>query len=150
MDTGSKLVEEAGSTISEIVESVKHVTDIMGEISSASEEQSTRIEQVSRAVSQMDEVTQQNASLVEEASTAAQAMAQQAQDLRDAVAFLNVGDRTPTTSRTIAVSSEMRSATNVHTSRRAVLTRADTTARITPDRNTLNATGTGAGNWQEV
>jgi len=90
VEAGSKLVEETGSTISEIVESVRRVTDIVNEISAASLEQSTGIEQVNQAVGQMDQVTQQNASLVEEASAAAQAVAQQAQALRDAVAVFKV------------------------------------------------------------
>jgi methyl-accepting chemotaxis protein len=90
VEVGSKLVEEAGSTINEIVQSVKRVTDIMGEISSASQEQSTGIEQVNQAVAQMDQVTQQNAALVEEASAAAHSMAEQAQALRDAVAVFKV------------------------------------------------------------
>ncbi len=102
VDAGSKLVAEAGSTISEVVESVKRVTDIMNEISSASEEQSTGIEQVNQAVSQMEQVTQQNAALVEEASAAAQSMAQQAQSLREAVAVFKVG-----TAGSIADSSDM-------------------------------------------
>ena len=67
---GSQQVERAGATMQEIVASVKRVTDIMGEISAASEEQSSGIDQVNRAVSQMDEVTQQNAALVEEAAAA--------------------------------------------------------------------------------
>ena len=92
VDAGSRLVEEAGGTISEVVQSVKRVTDIMSEISSASDEQSTGIEQINQAVTQMDEVTQQNAALVEEASAAAQSMAQQAQALREAVAVFKVGD----------------------------------------------------------
>lgn len=90
VDAGSRLVGEAGSTISDVVESVKRVTDIMNEISSASEEQSTGIEQVNQAVTQMEQVTQQNAALVEEASAAAQSMAQQAQSLREAVAVFKV------------------------------------------------------------
>jgi methyl-accepting chemotaxis protein len=89
---GSKLVEEAGSTINEVVASVKRVTDIMGEISSASQEQRTGIEQVNQAVMQMDQVTQQNAALVEQASAAAHSMAEQAQALRDAVAVFKVDD----------------------------------------------------------
>jgi methyl-accepting chemotaxis protein len=101
VDAGSKLVEHAGSTINEIVESVKRVTDIVSEISSASEEQSTGIEQVNQAISQMDQVTQQNAALVEEASAAAQSMAQQAQDLRETVAFFKFGETGPSVSRTI-------------------------------------------------
>jgi len=95
VNAGSKLVEEAGGTIREIVQSVKRVTDIMSEISSASAEQSTGIEQVNQAVSQMDQVTQQNAALVEEASAAAHSMAEQAQALRDAVAVFKLDDREP-------------------------------------------------------
>ncbi|MGD7113111.1 methyl-accepting chemotaxis protein, partial [Ralstonia pseudosolanacearum] len=70
----------------EVVVAVKHVTDIMGEISAASDEQSLGIEQVNQAVNQMDEVTQQNAALVEEASAAALSLEEQATLLRDAVA----------------------------------------------------------------
>ncbi|WP_442857347.1 methyl-accepting chemotaxis protein [Bordetella genomosp. 9] len=75
---GSQQVERAGATMQEIVASVKRVTDIMGEISAASEEQSSGIDQVNRAVSQMDEVTQQNAALVEEAAAAAGSLQEQA------------------------------------------------------------------------
>jgi methyl-accepting chemotaxis protein len=77
--------------MSELLSSVKQVTDIMGEISAASSEQSTGIEQVSVAVGQMDEVTQQNAALVEQATAAAQAMADQAKSLREAVGVFRVG-----------------------------------------------------------
>jgi methyl-accepting chemotaxis protein len=89
--SGSRLVEEAGQTIGEVVQSVKRVTNIMNEIAAASEAQSTGIEQVNAALTQMDEVTQQNAALVEEASAAAQSMAQQAQALREAVAVFKLG-----------------------------------------------------------
>jgi methyl-accepting chemotaxis protein len=92
VDAGSKLVAEAGSTISEVVQSVRQVADIVGEISSASEEQRTGIEQVNQAVVQMDQVTQQNAALVEEASAAAHSMAEQAQALHEAVAVFKVDD----------------------------------------------------------
>jgi len=92
VDAGSRLVEEAGSTINEIVHSVRRVTDIIGEISSASQEQRTGIEQVNQAVVQMDQVTQQNAALVEEASAAAQSMADQARGLREAVAVFKVDE----------------------------------------------------------
>ncbi|SDR55037.1 methyl-accepting chemotaxis protein [Paraburkholderia fungorum] len=87
---GSALVQQAGQTMSEVVRSVQRVTDIMGEIASASVEQNTGIEQVNVAVTQMDEVTQQNAALVEQASAAAQAMADQAETLRSAVAIFKV------------------------------------------------------------
>jgi len=87
---GSQQVERAGSTMQEIVASVKRVTDIMGEISAASEEQSSGIEQVNRAVTQMDEVTQQNAALVEEAAAAAGSLQEQAQKLAQAVAVFRI------------------------------------------------------------
>ncbi|SAI12092.1 methyl-accepting chemotaxis protein [Bordetella trematum] len=70
--------------------SVKRVTDIMGEISAASQEQSSGIEQVNRAVSQMDEVTQQNAALVEQAAAAAAALQEQSQQLAEAVAIFKL------------------------------------------------------------
>ncbi|WP_313463303.1 methyl-accepting chemotaxis protein [Achromobacter sp.] len=87
---GSQQVERAGATMQEIVASVKRVTDIMGEISAASDEQSTGIDQVNRAVSQMDEVTQQNAALVEEAAAAAGSLQEQAERLAQAVAVFKV------------------------------------------------------------
>ncbi|WP_321818591.1 MULTISPECIES: methyl-accepting chemotaxis protein [unclassified Paraburkholderia] len=89
---GSALVQQAGQTMSEVVRSVQRVTDIMGEIASASVEQNTGIEQVNVAVTQMDEVTQQNAALVEQASAAAQAMADQAETLRAAVSVFKVSE----------------------------------------------------------
>ncbi|MFM0381088.1 methyl-accepting chemotaxis protein [Paraburkholderia strydomiana] len=87
---GSQLVENAGQTMGEVVRSVKQVTDIMGEIASASSEQTKGIEQVNVAVTQMDEVTQQNAALVEQATAAAQAMSDQAESLRAAVSIFRV------------------------------------------------------------
>ena len=82
---GSALVAKAGSTMAEIVTSVQHVTDIMAEISAASQEQSAGIEQVNLTITQMDEATQQNAALVEEATAAARSMEEQAIALRSAV-----------------------------------------------------------------
>jgi len=81
VDTGARLVDQAGSTMDEVVSSVRRVTDIMGEISSASLEQTSGIEQINMAVSQMDHVTQQNASLVEEAAAAAESLQDQASKL---------------------------------------------------------------------
>ncbi len=78
---GSKLVADAGRTMDEIVASVKRVTDIMGEIASASMEQSNGIQQVNQAISQMDEVTQQNAALVEQAAAASESLEEQAERL---------------------------------------------------------------------
>ncbi|KVE35130.1 methyl-accepting chemotaxis protein [Burkholderia sp. TSV86] len=86
VQSGSALVERAGATMAEIVQAVRRVTDIMGEISAASEEQSTGIVQVTRAVSQMDAVTQQNAALVEQAAAAAASLEEQMRQLKQVVA----------------------------------------------------------------
>ena len=85
VETGNKLVDQAGRTMEEVVSSIKRVAKIMGDISDASREQSSGIEQVSLAVSQMDEVTQQNAALVEEAAAAAESLEEQAHNLAQAV-----------------------------------------------------------------
>ena len=77
VETGAKLVAEAGTTMREIVANVDRVTDIIGEITSASVEQTAGIEQINRAIAQMDEVTQQNAALVEEAASASAALEDQ-------------------------------------------------------------------------
>uniref|UniRef100_E1T9T1 Methyl-accepting chemotaxis sensory transducer n=1 Tax=Burkholderia sp. (strain CCGE1003) TaxID=640512 RepID=E1T9T1_BURSG len=92
VQSGSALVDEAGRTMGEIISAVQRVTDIMGEIAAASEEQSGGIDQVARAVTQMDEVTQQNAALVEEAAAAASSLEDQADKLRQAVAVFQLGD----------------------------------------------------------
>ncbi|NYS28759.1 MULTISPECIES: methyl-accepting chemotaxis protein [unclassified Pantoea] len=93
---GSHQVGEAGSTMGEIVEAVRRVTDIMSEIAAASDEQSRGIQQVSQAVTEMDNVTQQNASLVEEASAAAASLEDQAGKLTQAVAAFRLQDLTAT------------------------------------------------------
>lgn len=85
IDQGSGEVVAAGNTMTDIVDAVKRVTDIMLEIAAASDEQSRGIVQVSQAISEMDKVTQQNASLVEEASAAAASLEEQAACLTEAV-----------------------------------------------------------------
>lgn len=95
VDTGSVLVESAGETMTDIVNAVTRVTDIMGEISSASDEQSRGIDQVAIAVAEMDSVTQQNASLVEDSASAAAALEEQAERLNQAVAAFRL-NATPT------------------------------------------------------
>jgi methyl-accepting chemotaxis protein len=92
VDEGSRLVDESGKTLEEIVMAVKKVTDIVAEIAAASREQSSGIEQVNKAVMQMDTTTQQNAALVEEASAASQAIVEQAQGLTGMIARYNVGE----------------------------------------------------------
>ncbi|MGE9549885.1 methyl-accepting chemotaxis protein [Erwinia amylovora] len=90
VDSGSALVGTAGETMNEVVNAVTRVTDIMGEIASASDEQSRGIDQVGTAVTEMDRVTQQNASLVEESAAAAAALEEQAGRLTQAVAVFRV------------------------------------------------------------
>jgi len=90
VDIGSKLVQQAGETMNEVVASVRRVTDIVGEISAASTEQSTGIEEVNRAITQMDETTQQNAALVEEAAAAAQSLQEQATKLTRVVSVFKL------------------------------------------------------------
>jgi methyl-accepting chemotaxis protein len=92
VESGSTLVAQAGSTMDDIVSSVRRVTDIMGEIMSASEEQSAGIHEVNQAVSQMDTATQQNAALVEEASAASQAMFDQATSLSKIVGAFKLAE----------------------------------------------------------
>ncbi len=90
VDEGTRLVDESGKTLDEIVTSVKKVSDIIAEIAAASEEQSTGIEQVNKAVTQLDEVTQQNAALVEEAAAASKSMDDQAQGMTSLMQFFSV------------------------------------------------------------
>jgi methyl-accepting chemotaxis protein len=90
---GAKLVEQAGSTMKEVVDSVQRVTAIMSEITLASNEQNAGIEQVNQAVIEIDSTTQQNAALVEQAAAAAQSMQDQAAELQDMVDTFKVDER---------------------------------------------------------
>jgi len=92
VDAGGQLVEQAGSTMHDVVQGISRVTDIMAEIASASAEQTLGIEQVNAAITQMDDVTQQNAALVEEASAAAASLEEQAAALARLVATFKVDD----------------------------------------------------------
>ncbi len=93
VDIGAKLVDQAGATMDEVVASVKRVTDIIGEISSASTEQTHGIEQVNQAIAQMDHVTQQNAALVEEAAAAAGSLQDQAHGLAQVVSVFKLREQ---------------------------------------------------------
>ena len=90
VDAGSKLVNDAGATMHEVVESVRKVTDIMADILAATEEQSSGIQEVGKAITAMDQVTQQNAALVEEAAAASEAMQTQAANLAQAVSIFRL------------------------------------------------------------
>ncbi|MBI5854524.1 MAG: MCP four helix bundle domain-containing protein, partial [Nitrospirae bacterium] len=89
---GAELVNQCGKSLDEIVTSVKRVTDIVAEISAASQEQATGIEQTNKAIMQMDETTQQNAALVEESASAAEGLQQQAVELQRQVEFFKVSN----------------------------------------------------------
>ena len=92
VDAGAKLVDQAGSTMADIVDSITRVTDIMSEIASASIEQTAGIEQINMAISEMDGVTQANAALVEEAAAAAGSMQEQARTLSEVVGVFKLAD----------------------------------------------------------
>ncbi|GGH55839.1 hypothetical protein GCM10010975_13850 [Comamonas phosphati] len=93
VEQGSQLVDKAGTTMDDIVAAIRRVTDIMGEISAASSEQSQGVAQVGEAVAQMDQATQQNAALVEESAAAADALQRQAQAMVASVAVFEVEGR---------------------------------------------------------
>ncbi len=91
VEQGTALVDKAGTTMSEVVSSIRRVTDLMGEISAASNEQSVGVSQIGEAVQQMDQVTQQNAALVEEMAAAASSLKGQAQELVQVVSVFKLG-----------------------------------------------------------
>jgi methyl-accepting chemotaxis protein len=91
VEQGTALADRAGATMREIVDSVRGVTQLLGEISAASAEQSRGVSQVEQAVVQMDQATQQNAALVEQSAAAAESLKQQAQELVRAVAVFRLG-----------------------------------------------------------
>ncbi len=90
VDQGTAQVDEAGKTMEQVVAAIKRVTDIMGQISAASVEQSAGVEQVGQAVAEMDQTTQQNAALVEESAAAAESLKQQADQLVSAVSVFKL------------------------------------------------------------
>jgi methyl-accepting chemotaxis protein len=92
VEMGTSLVDQAGTTMNEVVTSIKRVTDIMGEISAASNEQAAGVQQVGEAVTKMDQTTQQNAALVEEMAAAASSLKSQAQELVQTVAVFKLSD----------------------------------------------------------
>lgn len=99
VDSGSALVDKAGETIGEVVVSVRRVTDLMGEVTAASQEQSAGIDQVNQAITQMDQVSQQNAALVAETAAAADSLQEQAQNLMQVVAVFKISEDSRTIGR---------------------------------------------------
>ncbi len=124
VDIGAKQVDQAGATMGEVVAAVKRVTDIMAEISAASDEQSTGIEQVNRAITQMDDVTQQNAALVEEAAATAESMKDQAVSLLEAVSIFKLsearGEGTRTANKPAIVPAEATTVTPLRKERKLI------------------------------
>jgi uncharacterized phage infection (PIP) family protein YhgE len=100
VEQGTALVDKAGATMTEVVTAIRRVTDIMGEISAASSEQSTGVAQVGEAITQMDQVTQQNAALVEEMAAAAGSLSHQAHELVGAVTVFKLTQAQAETSAT--------------------------------------------------
>jgi uncharacterized phage infection (PIP) family protein YhgE len=126
---GAKQATEVSTTMGQVKQAIKQVSDIVGEITAASEEQSRGIEQVNQAVGQMDEVTQQNAALVEQAAAAAQSLEEQANRLKDAVSAFKLTDTgTSAPIRTIPQTRARPAPSRVVTRHRA------TPARLADDR----------------
>jgi len=92
VETGSQLVEQAGITMEDVVDSVRRVTDIMSEITAASQDQRAGIEQINRAIIEMDNVTQQNTALVEQAASAAQSLQDQAAEVANVVSIFKMDE----------------------------------------------------------
>ena len=92
VEAGSALVQQAGKTMNDIVSSIRHVTDIMGEISAASADQTAGIERVGMAIAEMNQVTHQNAALVDQAAAAAKSLQDQAQQLEEVVSTFKISD----------------------------------------------------------
>jgi methyl-accepting chemotaxis protein len=105
---GAKQAADVGATMGQVKQAIKQVSDIVGEIAAASDEQSRGIEQVHQAVSQMDEVTQQNAALVEQAAAAAQSLEEQSIRLKDAVSVFKVAGADSAVSRVVLQESRPR------------------------------------------
>ena len=147
VEAGSKLVTEAGATMTEIVESVRRVTDIMSEITAASTEQTAGIEQINEAVAQMDQVTQQNAALVEQAAAASAAMQEQAGKLAEAVSVFRVDSHSIAQPVAAPVTAPV-----VHAARPALAKPAKPAARLAPAARKpapKQSVKAGADEWEE-
>ena len=142
---GTKLVENAGKTMDEIVNSVQRVTDIMGEISAASNEQSSGIEQVNQAIGSMDEVTQQNAALVEEAAAAAESLVEQAETLMNTVSAFRLRGETGG----VASKPERRATASPMRSSKPAAPKARPAPTPTKTAKVTVKTGTDDGEWEE-
>jgi methyl-accepting chemotaxis protein-1 (serine sensor receptor) len=152
---GTAQVDQAGATMREVVGAIQRVTDIVGEISSASHEQSAGVTQVGQAVSQMDQATQQNAALVEESAAAAESLRVQAQRLLESVAVFRLsaaapqdgGDAVPAVAATMASSAAPRPAAKALTGAKKPAPAAPPAPRDEPPLRTAAAAAAGADDW---
>jgi len=140
---GTKLVEDAGKTMGEIVASVQRVTDIMGEITAASVEQSAGIDQVNDAITSMDEVTQQNAALVEQAAAAAESLVDQAVSLIEVVSAFQLNGGSAFTASKPINQIASRPVARITSARPVARPMAKVAAKI------IVKTGTNDGDWEE-
>ena len=157
IEQGSALVDRAGETMEEIVGAIKRVNIIVGEISTASVEQSTGVSQVGHAVSQMDQATQQNAALVEQSAAAAESLNQLAQHLVQAVSVFKLATIDPQTPAPATKSSSHASVAQRPASRAAIVTRLKSgSTSAAPAKSTIRSPGgeparlaVGGEDWQE-
>lgn len=149
VDVGAKLVHEAGDTMTQIVDSVRRVTDIMGEITAASQEQSSGIDQINQAISQMDEVTQQNASLVEEAAAASEAMKDQASQLLQVVSVFKLHATSDEVTKSKAQSGHQVPFATQQKARPKALTHKSAAAKNSPPAHSPSRIGVNGDEWGE-
>ncbi len=157
VEVGSKLVESAGKSTEEIVAAVRRVTDIMAQISAASQEQSTGIEQVNTAVTQMDQITQQNAALVEEAAAAAKSMEDQTTQMAQMVAVFKLSNSAaaavssaaalPATGNPVVDNAVRRGTSNGNAPVKAAKAKAEPPRA--PEKRRAVAGGNGTADWKE-
>ncbi len=153
VDNGSRLVEQAGHTMEEVVASVKRVTDVVAEITAASGEQSDGIEQINQAIVQMDEVTQQNAALVEEAAAAAQSLQEQSGRLVETVSIFKLSSHDQQRAAAPAAAPRTQRTVDV-TPRAAALprkpaARPSSAASAPASRPTMQAAAAVDGDWEQ-
>ncbi|MEG1767657.1 MAG: methyl-accepting chemotaxis protein [Comamonas sp.] len=154
VEQGSALVDKAGTTMTEVVQAIRNVTDIMGEISAASSEQSAGVGQIGEAVTQMDQATQQNASLVEEMAAAASALNNQAGELVKAVSVFTLSDSAAPASVALAAPARTptaagRGVNSAKQSLAAPRARIEATPAKTPAAPTKTAApGSSQGEWE--
>jgi len=151
VDAGSKLVNQAGLTMNEIVASVKRVTDIMGEITIAGQEQETGILQINQAVTEMDTVTQQNAALVEEAASAAESLQDQARNLAQIVSVFKIDGihaGEPASAKRI-INTSLARRTDVVRGQSKSKGKGLTASNATQFKLVANAQGSAGGDWEQ-